>query len=137
VRLAPFVFDGKVSHDAGLWVEWARVPRVDELVVEEGTLIVGVLIAIGVMDEVAEPIVAAVNIAHGAAGAGDAALVGDDDDGVSGIFERDECIGHARDEECELRLEQIAPLDSRPCFIGEISVAIDRVVAVEEDRRAE
>ena len=88
------------------------------------------------MDEFAQAIVACVDIAHGATRAGDAALVGDDDDAVAGILECVECFGDAGEEEGELGLEHVAPLDAFPCGVGEIGVAVDGVIAIEEDRRA-
>lgn len=125
-----------MGDHAGLWVERARVPGVDDLVVEECEGIVGVQCLFCVMDEVAHAIVAGIDIVHGATRAGDAALVGDDDDAVASVFERMECFDDAGEEQRELRLEQVAPLDILPSRVREIGVAVDGVIAIEEDRGA-
>ena len=129
VGLSPFVLDAQVGEHAGLRVEGAGVPAVDEWFVEEGAFV----FIVEFVEQHAQAVVACVDIAHGAAGAGDAALVGDDDERVAGVLEGDEGLAAAGDEERELGLEQVAPLDALPRGVGEVGVAVDGVVAIEED----
>ena len=82
----------------------------------------------------AHAIVARVHIAHGAARACDPALVGDDDECVASVLERDECLAAAGHEQGVVGLEHVAPLDTLPRAVGEVGVAVDGVVAIEEDR---
>lgn len=81
----------------------------------------------------AEGVVAGVDVADGAAGAGDTALVGDDDDGEAGGAEACEGVGHAGQGVDMGRVEQVAGGAGSPGGGGEVGVAAEGVVAVEED----
>lgn len=132
VWFAPLVLCFEVRDDARLGVERARVPALDERVIEEDAFVV----VRGLAKVHAHAIVAGVDIAHGAVRSRNAALVGDDDKRVPGVLERDEGFACAGDEDRVLGLEQVAPLDPLPRAVREIGVAVNGVVTIEEDRGA-
>lgn len=84
----------------------------------------------------AEGVVAGVDVGDVAVGTGDATLVGDDDDGKAGLAEflkRGRDAGHGVDMG---GVEQVAGGGGAPGEVGQVGVAADGVVAVEEDGRA-
>lgn len=81
----------------------------------------------------AEGVVARVDVGEGASGAGDAALVGDDDDGEAGALEPGEGFAGSGEGVDVVGVEEVAGGASGPGGVGQVGVAADGVVPVEED----